>query len=307
MTVKAIYRAGPAYGLGHKRRALTLARALRQVPELRRKRVTILDYPGISPSTVRRLRERGQLVVVLGAEYQTDCPETEPSLQIIPAFSYVNPGSKGPPFLAGPGVPILGPEYRGLAPKEIRPEVECLLITVGGSDDNTALAARLAMAACSLSYTLKIRVVQGPYFPFGARVLLRWAARKWPRQIEVVRRPKTLLPLLQWCDVVVAAAGGTLFELSATGTPALVVQAGPDQEENAERFAFAMNAPRIEIGTAGEFWPGDWLGEMRDAIRRALAELTPDRRLAMSRRMQEWVDGCGTDRAVSEIMRLAGV
>jgi len=97
-------------------------------------------------------------------------------------------------------------------------------------------------------------------------------------------------------DLAVCAGGSTLYELAATGTPAIAILQADNQVQGAEALA--------EKGTIINLGPGDRL-ETKD-ITESLIELINnyDLRKKMSETGQELVDGKGADRCVKEILSI---
>ena len=95
-------------------------------------------------------------------------------------------------------------------------------------------------------------------------------------------------------DVAIAGAGVTLYELAATGTPAIIVQMADNQGPNAAGFAGAGAA--LLAGAAGS---AD-LGAGIEAALRRLAG-SPTDRAALAERARGLVDGAGAARVVREI------
>jgi len=116
-------------------------------------------------------------------------------------------------------------------------------------------------------------------------------------QLPIHRDRFGLLDLMRAADLAVTGAGMTLYELSATGTPAITVCMADNQRPNAEAFDRAGAAPCA--GRAGD-------AGLCAAIEKALHELidAPAIRAAMANRARGLVDGRGASRVAQRLLRL---
>ncbi|MBI5231870.1 MAG: hypothetical protein HY876_06870 [Coriobacteriales bacterium] len=168
-----------------------------------------------------------------------------------------------PRLLLGPRYQLLRSEFRNQAPRQVRDRVSRVLLVSGGSNIEDA-RERMAQAV----------------------------ADACPRAIlDVVDSPRSALQMkraMLECDVAVSAAGQTLYELAATGTPCIAVCVADNQVAQARAFedAGALSLAGI-LGSEPVF----------DRIPALLEELEdPSARESMARAGQSLIDGEGAER-----------
>ena len=198
-------------------------------------------------------------------------------------------------LLRGPRYILLREEFGHAPAREIRPAIERVLITVGGTDPE-GITTRLLGCVRETLGSVAVDVVLGPFFP-------RWM----PDAVEAVagrdglrlhRDPPYIRDLMIECDVAIAAGGQTTYELAATGTPAVAVAVADNQLGNLA----ALEA----LGTLR------WAGRARDPgleglVAAGLRELEGSaRRQAMANAGRCVVDGGGADRVAEAILEVAG-
>ncbi|MBN2839422.1 MAG: hypothetical protein JXP37_00485 [Coriobacteriia bacterium] len=175
--------------------------------------------------------------------------------------------------LLGVGYQLLRSEFADIAPRTLRAEVQRVLVVSGGTD---AAGAREAFAAAA----------HGAYTD---------------AEIDVVVTPRTAAELrdaMLVADVAVSAAGQTLYELAATGTPTVAVTVAENQVAQAR--AFERAGAVVLAGAWGE--PGTI-----EAVVGALAGLAdPVRRAAYSAAARALVDGGGAERVATRLVGEVG-
>ena len=190
---------------------------------------------------------------------------------------------------------LLGPRYAPLRREfTARPRVEreCpararrILISLGGADpDNASLGLMRAAKGAAVAGT-EVRVIAGPANPHHA--VLQAAATTG---VEVVSSVADMADALEWADVAVTGAGGTVWEALYLGVPTLMVVIVEDQRANA-----------IELdrrGVAKLLGDGASLDGARVTVE--IARLIDDRarRQEMSLAGKALVDGRGASRIVA--------
>jgi spore coat polysaccharide biosynthesis predicted glycosyltransferase SpsG len=199
------------------------------------------------------------------------------------------PGRERCEHLLGPSFHPLPADFLPLPERrEIRPNVARVLITLGGAGK----AADFERVVASVRRALPEAAMDCVVGPFAEEP----AGVKADRSVALIRSPRSLKPLMLGCDLAVAASGQTLFELAATGTPAVAVAAAANQRENLlgmERAGSVLAAGAL--GDADlERTLEKCLGLARDAATR--------RRLSEAGR--KLVDGKGAERVAAELSRL---
>lgn len=199
---------------------------------------------------------------------------------------------------------LLGASYAPLRPQflqvgyEVRPEVEDVLITTGGSDKYN-LAGQILEAVLERKETasLHYHVVSGAFNPNLAALEALSEGRE---NISLYKNVTDMAGLMKKMDIAVTAGGSTMYELCAVGVPALCFSFVDNQELIVETFR----------GKQLVHYGGNYLKE-QDAfagnVAEALAELagSADLRKNYSKKQRLLVDGCGASRIAEAIRGLA--
>jgi spore coat polysaccharide biosynthesis predicted glycosyltransferase SpsG len=189
------------------------------------------------------------------------------------------PGSDGR-MLSGPRYAALRPHFWGAPRRVITESVINVLVTVGSgqfADVGRMLAEALSASLAEAEVTL----VQGP-----DRTVTT------PDGVTLLDAPESLLGPLLDADLVVSAAGQTMLEALAAGTPCVALPLADNQRRQATRLG--------ELGAIT-------LVDAIDAAVEATVELAQDadERRRLSRLGQDTVDGFGALRVGFAIDRLA--
>ncbi|EIC20186.1 UDP-2,4-diacetamido-2,4,6-trideoxy-beta-L-altropyranose hydrolase [Thiorhodovibrio frisius] len=201
----------------------------------------ILDRHGLGAAWQARLRglARWRLVIDDLAETEQECDLLlNPNLPIdAGAYRFLVPAHCR--LLLGPEYALLGEDFLRCQPRLRDGHVRRLLISFGGSDPPGASLLTLAalkrlQATSALDGLERILLVAGPgnlHWP-----ALRTAAQGLPR-LRLVRQVRAMAAQLQAADLVIGAAGGSLWERGWLGVPALVLALVPHQRPVAEDLA----------------------------------------------------------------------
>jgi spore coat polysaccharide biosynthesis predicted glycosyltransferase SpsG len=179
--------------------------------------------------------------------------------------------------LLGARYALLRPAFRDLPRRDVTACVQCVLVTLGGSNPGNLTGALVAQVLESLPSTI-VEVVAGPLFrgqlPDDPRVLVH-------------RAPRDMVKLMLRADLAIAAGGQTTYELAACGVPALALCVAENQRANLAALAMV---PTLRITTEAAL-----AGDVR--------ALAADRetRQAFAAAGQELVDGYGATRAWTEL------
>ena len=131
-----------------------------------------------------------------------------------------------PRVVGGPDLACLGPTFWGLPdPPSIPSRVSRLIVTTGSGDPG-GHAVPIAGALHTALPDAEIELVRGPYATFST-----------PPGVRVLDRPASLLGPLRSADLVVTAAGNSLLEALAVGTPTLAILMADNQRPFAELLA----------------------------------------------------------------------
>lgn len=201
-------------------------------------------------------------------------------------------GENGARYLLGPRFALLRLEFAGPVARDVRQRVGRLFLILGGATPGGLVAALARVARQALPEAV-VDLVVGPAGDDPAHVVEKLANLDG---VNIHAAPESVRPLMLGADLAITGGGFTLFELAATGTPAVGVELAPNQRANLAGMAEAGTL--VVAGKADEFG-------LAEAVGRALRSVALDveRRRAMSRRGLELVDGRGAAR-VAEAIRV---
>jgi spore coat polysaccharide biosynthesis predicted glycosyltransferase SpsG len=203
------------------------------------------------------------------------------ALAIAPA-RVVPPGRDDPGVLAGLEHAPLGRRFWDPPHRETLPELARVLVTMGGTDARNK-SAELAAVARDAAPSAEIALVRGPNSEPGPA----------PGGVSVIGPLPGLGDELAQSDLMIGAAGQTMLEAAALGTPALVAVAAPNQ---------AAGARELELRGAVSLFDIDAPEDLRTRIA-AMGDV--ERRRRMSAAGQEAVDGSGARRIARAVVALA--
>lgn len=166
-----------------------------------------------------------------------------------------------------------------------------VLISLGGGDADNA-TQRVVETIVSYPQPLEVRVVLGPCNVHGERI--RRAASASQGHVEVLDHVADMTPHMVWCDLAIAAAGSTTWELAYLGIPMVIGTIADNQVRVAEQLA--ARGAAISVGA--------WQHASSETLRQQIVKVCEDvelrRRLACT--AAELCDGQGC-RRVREAMR----
>lgn len=330
---RVIFRTGGGrqVGMGHLRRCLTLAEALRQMEieshflldgdDMLRERVNAAGFGAFTISlendlseTIEQLKNlRMQAVVIdsyaLQRDYFRALSETGVLTIVIddladrelPVDVVINSsvGAECLPyrsrahtqFLLGSKYSLLRPEFAEVPDRKIAKQARRVLITLGGSDP-TGLTPKLMGWAHETIHDAALDVVIGPLYTDVARI--ENTAQDIAGAVALHFDPKHMRSLMLEADLAISAGGQTIYELAATGTPTIAVCTASNQTVNLMGFSDA-NA-LILSGSALD-------RDLEEKIKEAISHIADDAalRTTLSKRSRALVDGRGTERTARAI------
>ncbi len=171
-----------------------------------------------------------------------------------------------------------------------------VLVTLGGGDSNNATLQVIGALQHVGGDALEARVVVGAENPHYQT--LRQAARDSRGSISLVRGSFDMAGLMAWADVAVSAAGITCWELAYMGTPTILVVTAKNQLSGARAMRDVGAACLLDSRPEA----------LADTLPETLASLLndPERRLRMSRRGQQLIDGRGRERVIAALLPAVG-
>jgi UDP-2,4-diacetamido-2,4,6-trideoxy-beta-L-altropyranose hydrolase len=198
-------------------------------------------------------------------------------------------------LLLGARYALLDRAFTNTPAVPIRPAVRTVVLTLGGADrhNRTETLMRLwAQLPESMLADTSWHIVLGPGYQHEHSLRNALSLFKQPYQLH--RAPDGLLPLLQSADLIVSAAGTTLFECAALGLPTLAVILAENQKANAEAFHRAGCV--LNLGWVERLQP-----EVLEAAWQAIA--ATGMRMALQQQGRSLVDGQGAPRVRAAMLR----
>jgi spore coat polysaccharide biosynthesis predicted glycosyltransferase SpsG len=144
-------------------------------------------------------------------------------------------------YLEGPAYGILRNEFNSFLINEHRlskTALKNMLITFGGSDPRQHTLAIISQLDEILNkLPIRVTIIIGPNFVHKNDILK--ALKNVKSQCEVIQDPSDMSNLMKNADICICGSGTTILELSALGTPALVVPQSNEELEFSRRFESA--------------------------------------------------------------------
>jgi UDP-2,4-diacetamido-2,4,6-trideoxy-beta-L-altropyranose hydrolase len=199
--------------------------------------------------------------------------------------------------LVGPQYALLRPEFaalraQSLARRQSKPQLQRLLVTMGGVDKDNATGQVLSsLQSCNLPGDLRVTVVMGPHAPWLVQVQAQ--AAQMPRSTEVLVGVGNMAQLMAESDLAIGAAGGTAWERCSLGLPSLVLVLAQNQLSGA--MALQKVGAAVSMQTHQEITEFMELLQSVDVAKEMLNKLS----MAAS----EVTDGDGCHRAVEQLLK----
>ncbi|SDW87370.1 UDP-2,4-diacetamido-2,4,6-trideoxy-beta-L-altropyranose hydrolase [Lachnospiraceae bacterium KHCPX20] len=215
-----------------------------------------------------------------------------------------------PKMIIGSAYAPLRTMFRGIDKKKQPDEVKNILVSTGGSDELhlqlqiiRSLTASLVGDDCFYHFLLGAMNVDKEEIKRGASLNEHFIIH------ENVTDMKSLICS---CDIAISAAGSTLYEIASCGVPLITYSLADNQLQGAEAFeklGMAINIGDIRdpVSVDGSQVVSGKLDSLAvTRILMAMESLSKDKakRSKMGEKMQQLIDGFGTDRLVREIMKM---
>lgn len=198
-----------------------------------------------------------------------------------------------PQLILGPSYAPLRKEFQGLSPRTIRPTIQDVLVSTGGADPE-GIAVRLleTLPAYKQWQHTCFHFMVGALHPDLPRLQALAAAQS---NVQLHINVQKVSDLMLSCDAAIAAAGSTLYELCACGTPTVTYTLADNQLPGAAAFA-----AHGLMGNAGD------CRQNTEFIPRLLEKLAAlslaSKRVDMSATMRKIVDGKGAIRLTTTLL-----
>jgi UDP-2,4-diacetamido-2,4,6-trideoxy-beta-L-altropyranose hydrolase len=199
-------------------------------------------------------------------------------------------------MLLGPDYALLRSSFQGWPARQASEQVSRVLVTLGGADPDgltepVVLAVRRALPVTSID------VIVGPLF--GPTPGLDALAASDASLTHLHRGIDDPTPLMAQAEMAVSGGGQTLYELAATGLPAVAMCLASNQEGNVSALATVPTLLRAPVPASAA--SSDW-SSVADTVR----ALAADRQLRqrMSEVGRKLIDGRGAPRVAAKILAL---
>ncbi len=185
----------------------------------------VLDLLNISKHDTRQLKEQAPEVPVLALDY-FDMEDSNVNT-IINLHNhnkqFKRPTDTAVKYLEGPAYGILRNEFQLLLKDNTtKKTLKNILVTFGGSDPRLhTLAIIPVLQDISKTIRLGVTVVIGPNFIHEGKIIE--LLKRGPSEYIRVHDPANMSQLMHTADLCICGSGTTILELSALGTPALIV------------------------------------------------------------------------------------
>lgn len=201
---------------------------------------------------------------------------------------------KCPSLILGPTYAPLREDFQNLPPRESRLDVRHVLLSTGGSDPENIAQKLLSLVQKTPDWEhIQFHIVIGSMNPNKSELV--HMAQMIPN-VQIHVAIKDMAHLMQMCDMAVAAAGSTLYELCACGTPTVTYILADNQIPGAQEFerqGLMLNA--------GDCRQSDFMLHLFEKMMTLLTSVKMRR--MMSAQMQRTVDGFGAKRLAQELLK----
>jgi spore coat polysaccharide biosynthesis predicted glycosyltransferase SpsG len=194
-------------------------------------------------------------------------------------------------FYTDPSYAIINPRFSTVKRRESQ-GLTRVLVTLGGAD-TLGLTPHVLRTLDSMAEEFEVTTVIGPAFKHHEE--LEEIIGGLRRRVDIRHNIAEMWRAMADSDIAVSAGGNTLFELAATGTPAIVLCEEVFEVETADRLEAYGTC--VNLGYSGNY---DGV-KLAKTIRELL--LDRDRIRQMSAAGQKLVDGRGAER-VSGIIKM---
>jgi UDP-2,4-diacetamido-2,4,6-trideoxy-beta-L-altropyranose hydrolase len=132
----------------------------------------------------------------------------------------------------------LGPEYflcdKLPEPQPLNRKADTIAVTMGGSDP-AGLTVKIVDQLIELGHSKDYIIILGPLFPEKSEKEIRTKC-VGNKNFKIVRDPPNFLHILASSDLIMTAAGRTLYECALLGRPALVIPSIEHEDVTAKRY-----------------------------------------------------------------------
>ena len=251
-------------------------------------RLAIFDLLDIAEKDIGRLSDMGMLTVAIDDTGSKKIgADVVINGSIVEQFHHYPETSKDTKYYLGPEYCILGDEFTDLPRREVKPGVESIMVSMGGSDP-IGLTAKVVKALGKIRIPATIKVILGPAFQDEEEV--KQATHNSDNNFVISRNVPSMARVICQSDIAITAGGIMAYELAATGTPGIIIPSNEVEALTASAFRQQGTAFNLE----------DVESDFGKQLRERLSLLMSDTslRAKMSQCGQQLVDGQGRIRLV---------
>ncbi len=192
-------------------------------------------------------------------------------------------------LLLGPKFAPLRPEFVN-APKHIIKPVTDVMVSAGGSDPEK-ITEKIMESICSKYMDICFHFIVGALNPRLDKIK---SLVKPNMNLHI--NEQNMSGLMHKCDIAISAAGSTLYELCACGTPTITYTLADNQllaAEEFERQGLMINAGDCRKNVK-------FIKNVANRLEKLI--VSAEKRIGLSERMQSLVDGYGAERIIEGIL-----
>ena len=263
----------------------------------------IVDSYFVTPTYLTYLKDNiGRVCYlddVLSFPYPTDILINYNAYANLTDYQELYEGREAPEFLLGVEYAPLRSSFIGVERREQRKEVKEVLLSTGGSDE-------LHIALSFVKYLCEQQPDGRTYhILLGAMNQDKPAIREMAEKMDNIilhENVQDMRGLICAMDLVISAAGSTLYEICACGVPLITFSTADNQVPGAETFenlGLAVNIGDLRDPTSinpSAVISGTLSSDAVERIMEAEEDLDVDTRISMVRHQRETIDGMGAKR-----------
>lgn len=247
-------------------------------------RSIIFDLPSIRQHDIQGFPDHVKTVVIDDTGQKDIVPNLLINGSIVEKF-HAYPRHQQTRYCIGHPYSILGEQFEHIPARQITQHAATVTVFFGGSDPRN-LTEWVIDSLKDMNPPLTMRLILGPGYQELPSLAERISASRSP--ITITRNAPDIAQCFLQTDIAITAGGMTLYELGATGTPALCIPSIEHEHETAQAFE--------RLGTVKNLgmWTPDHIRRVPEALE-ALQDDYPLRQ-KMSVAGQQTIDGLGRQR-----------
>jgi spore coat polysaccharide biosynthesis predicted glycosyltransferase SpsG len=252
--------------------------------------VVVLDDYRFDTPDERALRRAGMVVCSM-----SDLPTREYAAHMV-----VNPTpsrdeepkyqlAAGASLLRGTKFACIRSEFARAPSRTSSPAKPRILASFGGADPQGLTAMFCRQLSCFPELPGEYRIILGPALSSARCAALQDAVHD-PRQ-QFVCAPKSMADQIGWSDIVVSAAGSTVWEICSVGRAMMIATV----TDNQEPIAATLRAHQAAVVLQGQEHEFDFIPPLKELL------FSPPTVESLARAAHVLVDGRGADRVAEAI------